>query len=188
MIIILVEGEGDQRSIPYLLKRTIGHGVNIRCIEMGGKSNIVRYNDGFERTISRWKGQGYKKFYVLLDKDVTFPPYSSLAQEVRDMPLRAERLSSKEDIVVEIFWAIRSFESWLIGGLKKGDNYCGLRKVRKPVSGDTEASPSNPKQWIKGQLENNRYNVETQECLTRHIYWSLAKTNNKSLRDFLSRF
>ena len=59
MIIILVEGSGDRRSIPSLLQR--GQlTFPIRCIDMKGKSNILREHHGFEDTVRRQHALGGK--------------------------------------------------------------------------------------------------------------------------------
>lgn len=45
MIVVLVEGDGDKRSLPVLVKRE-SEQATLRCIDMKGKPNIVRQDGG----------------------------------------------------------------------------------------------------------------------------------------------
>ncbi len=156
---------------------------------MGGKSNIVRENDGFEKTIIRQVDLGVKNFFVLMDADVFFYPYETFGQEELGMKARIDALKIKfPTINIGLFWASKSFESWLIGGLKRRDDYCGLRKINRAVPGDTQAFPESPKVWVQEHMIDGRYNSEIQECLTRHIDIGEARKRNNSLRFFLSSF
>ena len=184
MIKILVEGNGDEISLPILLKRLKGADLKIQCLDMGGKSNIVRLNDGFEKTILRQTALGYTKFAVLLDGDKC-PPYKNLRQETDGMQSRAKQLEQNEGIKIKIFWAIREYESWIIGGLKRGDRFCGLSKTIRGIPGDTQSFPPDPKQWIKNHRSDGKYNPEVQKCLTMHMNLKLARKRNASLHTFL---
>jgi hypothetical protein len=184
MIVVLVEGSGDERGLPILLKKANVH-QEVSCIDMGGKSNILRLENGFERTITRQVELGRNDFAILLDRDRTFKPYSTLHEEQIGMLQRDQQLAEQMDCRVRMFWAIRAYESWLIGGLKKADTFCGLRRINKPVSGDTQASPTEPKEWLKDQMIMRRYSERIQVCLTKSVDWKSARNRNKSLRDFL---
>src|SRR5258708_32883233 len=105
MIIVLVEGEGDARSLPVLLSKSKGKKCEVECVDMKGKSNIIRKHDGFERTILRKNELGYSEFVLLLDAD-TMKPYMSLREEMTDVIDRAAKLSREEDISVSPLWAI----------------------------------------------------------------------------------
>lgn len=185
MIIVLVEGDGDARSLPILLSKSKGTNFKIECVDMKGKSNIVRKNDGFEKTILRKIELGNSEFTLLLDGDV-MEPYKSHVEEKDDITTRANRLSQEKNIIVKVFWAIREYESWLVGGLRSGDRFCGLTKPIKGPPGNTEQAPIDPKEWIKSRRLDNRYDPNVQVCLTRHINLGLAKQRNNSLRKFLN--
>jgi len=181
-----VEGGGDELAVPILVSKQRGQDFQISCVDMGGKSNIVRLTNGFEQTVLRQKALGLLDFALLLDRDVIFPPYSSLQQEQDDMRQRCDILGRTENIRIRIFWAIRMFESWVIGGLAKGDRFCGLSpKLNKPIPGDTQSFPEEPKIWLTERLEDGRYNSRVLVCLTRQIRLDDARRRNKSLRDFL---
>ncbi len=77
MTVVLVEGPGDKRSLPILVQHERG-ATPVRCVDMKGKSNIVRDRRGFEDTIRRQHALGERSFIVLMDGDVTFAPYQSL--------------------------------------------------------------------------------------------------------------
>jgi hypothetical protein len=185
MIKALVEGHGDEISLPVLLKGAKGGHVKVQCIDMNGKSNIVRLHDGFEKTVLRQKELGFTKFWLLLDGDVFFPPYKNLAEEQKGMRSRSKQLEGELRLQVKLFWAIRAYESWLIGGLSRGDRFCGLSKTIKGISGDTQASPADPKKWIREHRFDGDYDPAVQACLTRHLNVGLARDRNQSLREFL---
>jgi len=183
MIVVLVEGAGDKWALPILLRRA-GKNVSVRPIDMKGKSNIVRKERGFEDTVRRQYALGGRSFIILVDGDVTFPPYNSLEEEQDDMPRRAARLAQELGISVRVFWAIREMESWLIGGIRPGDRYCGLKRVSR-VPTNTEQSPSDPKRWLERHLRTGEYTPRTQRCLAERVDIGQAQARNPSMRTFL---
>jgi hypothetical protein len=185
MIKALVEGHGDEISLPILLKRAKGGRVKVQCIDMNGKSNIVRLHDGFEKTILRQKELGFTGFWLLLDGDVFYPPYKSLKEEKEGIRNRSKHLETQLRLEIKVFWAIRAYESWLIGGLRRGDRFCGLSKTIRGISGDTQASPIDPKKWIREHRFDGDYDPAVQACLTRRVNLGLASGRNQSLRSFL---
>jgi len=182
-MIILVEGDGDKRALPVLVRRELGISVT-RCVDMRGKSNIIRKPKGFEDTVRRQHALGGRFFIILTDADVTFEPYKSLDEERRDMCQRAEALERELQVPVRACRAVIAMESWLIGGIGRNDGYCGLKR-RKQVANNTEISPTNPKQWLKDHLKESDYGPVVQECLARHIDLCQAKVCNRSLCAFL---
>ena len=106
MIVLLVEGPGDKRALPILIRRS-GKDRPIRPIDMKGKSNIVRKNRGFEDTVRRQHALGEQSFIVLMDGDVTSAPYQSLEEERRDMQRRVQSLAQELQVPVQAHWAIR---------------------------------------------------------------------------------
>jgi len=182
MITVLVEGPGDKRALPILVQRDRGR-RSVRCINMRGKSNIVRRNRGFEDTIRRQYALGDRSFVVLMDGDVTFAPYSSVQEEQDDMPRRAEALERELGAPVRVCWSILEMESWLIGGIQPRSTYCGLGRVGR-ISNNTETAPPDPKQWLESRLQDS-YSPRVQECLARHIDLLEARQRNHSMRVFL---
>ena len=138
MIVVLVEGAGDKRALPILDERAHGK-ARLRCVDMKGKSNIVRRQHGFEDTIRRQHALGERSFLVLVDGDVTAAPYRSLPEERRDLPRRAQAIAGELGISVHVCWAVRELESWLIGGIEQRSTYCRLRNVGQ-VPNNTETS------------------------------------------------
>jgi hypothetical protein len=181
MIYVLVEGPDDQLAVPQLTSR---EQLSIRCINMGGKSNIVRRHRGFEDTVRRQHAIGGRAFIILMDGDVTYPPYASLEEERSDMVRRAGTLSADLGVSVQACWSVLELESWLIAGLPARASNCGLRNVGG-VPANTESSPQDPKRWLKDHLQGD-YQPRTAECLARAITPEQAKTRNLSLRLFLA--
>lgn len=183
MIVALVEGDGDKRSLPVLVTRESQQAA-LRCIDMKGKPNIVRQDGGFEDTIRRQHALGGRSFMVAVDSDVFYPPYQSLEQEREQLLLRAQALAEELAITIQVRWAVLALESWLIGGLQTKASYCGLQRIGQ-IPANTETAPADPKQWLKDHLRVD-YEPRTQECLAKNIDLPTAKKRNQSLRDFLA--
>lgn len=181
MIFVLVEGADDQLAAPKLTER---EQLPVRCISMGGKSNMVRRNRGFEDTVRRQYALGGRAFVVLMDGDVTYPPYESLDQERHDMARRATQLAAELSVSVQACWSVLELESWLIAGLQVRAAYCGLRNVGR-VPANTESTPQDPKRWLVDHLQSD-YQPRTAECLARSIELEQAKSRNQSLSVFLA--
>lgn len=182
MIVVLVEGNGDKRSLPPLLQGQSDEPV--QCIDMKGKSNIVRHPRGFEDTVRRQWALGRRLFIVLVDGDVTSAPYNTIDQERSDLFRRAERLAQELQITVQVCWAVLEMESWLIGGIQSRSTYCGLREVGR-IPANTEIFPPDPKRWLQDHLRST-YGPHIQECLSQHIDLNAASRCNQSLQDFLA--
>lgn len=182
MIFVLVEGPGDKRALPILVQRGRDRSL-VRCINMNGKSNIVRNRRGFEDTVRRQYALGGRSFIVLMDGDVTSAPYQSLEEERRDMQRRVESLTQELQTPVRVCWAVLEMESWLIGGIKPRSSYCGLRGVGQ-VPPNTETAPQDPKKWLEDHLMTREYKPKTQECLARRIDLQEARTRNRSMQIF----
>lgn len=185
MTLFIVEGPGDRDSVPLMLAATIGRRVLLHCIPLGGKSNIVRVEDGFEKTIKRNVGDSVDSYCVLMDDDVVFPPYSTKEEEHLGMHERAARLEADVVKPVRVFWATREFESWLIGGLTRGFSGCGMEIANRPLPGDTQGYPNDPKEWLQERHTGALTETQLQVCLSRVIDWGRARKRNKSLREFL---
>jgi hypothetical protein len=181
MICVLVEGADDQLAVPKLTGR---EQIQVRCIPMNGKSNMVRQNRGFEDTVRRQHCVGGHAFIILMDGDVTYPPYASLGQERADMVRRAEALAAELEAFVQICWSVLELESWLIAGLQVSASYCGLSNVGR-VPANTESTPKDPKRWLADHLQGD-YQPRTAECLARSIELEQAKLRNQSLQVFLA--
>lgn len=183
MIIVLVEGRGDKLALPVLTRRESGQSLT-RCIDMKGKSNIIRRNRGFEDTVRRQSALGEQSFIVLMDGDVTSAPYQSLEEERRDMHRRAQSLAQELEVSVGVCWAVIEMESWLIGGIQFRSTYCGLRRVGR-VPENTETSPRDPKKWLEDQLVQ-RYKPRTPKCLACRIDIQEAQKRNHSMQRFFA--
>jgi hypothetical protein len=184
MITAIVEGPGDKRALPILIRRERGK-TSVRCVNMRGKSNIVRRDRGFEDTVRRQHALGGGGFIVLMDGDVTCAPYQSLQEEREDMPRRAKSLEQELGVPIWVHWAVLEMESWLIGGIKPKSIYCGLRRVGR-VPANTETEPRDPKNWLESHLPDSYYSPETQECLAQHIDLQEAQKHNQSMQVFLT--
>src|SRR5262245_3138392 len=105
MTSILVEGTCEYSVIPVLIRRVSNPPGRLRCVNLGGKSNIVRRIHGFEDTIRRNQRLGEHHFVVLMDADTTFAPYRTLPEEFADMPRRASLLAHELQVHIIVCWA-----------------------------------------------------------------------------------
>lgn len=182
MIFILVEGDCEKHVLPILIERE-RENFPVRYIDMGGKSNIVRLKGGFEDTIRRKVAtERGRSFIVLIDGDIISPPYYSLEEELSGMEQRARSLAQELRVPVQICWAVFEIESWLIGGLINGVSYCGLKGIGQ-VPANTEATPRDPKRWLKDHLRSE-YDPQTQRCLAQKMDLQAAKAHNRSMQVF----
>lgn len=185
MIVILVEGDGDKKALPIILNRARGIlSDSVLCIDMKGRSNMIREADGFEKTILRQSVPKDTAFFILLDQEGPRSPYVGFADEVAGMNNRASNMMATHGLPVRVLWAIREFESWLIGGLRKGSKYCNLSGIRS-IPGDTQGAPLDPKAWLKAHRTPRHYDSNAQACLAKHIDVKLARQRNHSLDDLL---
>lgn len=185
MIAFLVEGDGDKKSLPILLTRAKGiKPEDLLCIDMKGRSNILRKEDGFEKTILRQARPAITHFFVLLDQTGPRAPYSGFADEVAGLNHRIKTLNAQHGFNISLFYANREFESWLVGGLRRGSTFCDLLGIRS-IPGDTQAAPADPKAWLLNHRRMKRYDSNTQACLTKHFELDLARRRNNSLDKFL---
>ena len=182
-MVILVEGPGDQQALTVLVRR-LHRAASLKCINMKGKSNIIRRNRGFEDTVRRQYALGQNQFAILIDGDVTSAPYQTEDEERQDLPRRAQALAGELQVPVQVFWAVLAMESWLIGGLQPGATACGLREVPQ-IPANTETSPHRPKQWLTDRLRNRQYTPRTQACLASHIDVNQARQRNGSMDWFM---
>jgi hypothetical protein len=185
MSVVLAEGDTEKNVLPILGRRVRGD-LLIKCIDMKGKSNIVRIRDGFEDTVRRQVALGEHSFVVLLDGDVTSAPYTTIEEEQREMARRAEVLAQELRIALQVCWAVIETESWLIGGIRPGASYCGLREVGQAPA-NTETNPPEPKRWLKEQLRGG-YDPQAQRCIATQINLAEAQARNRSMRTFFDCF
>ena len=181
-MIFLVEGDGDKRALPHLLRRH-GLAASTPVIDMKGKSNIVRTPRGFEDTVRRQAALGNHIFAILVDGDITCAPYASVDDEREGLHARARALAADLGIVLEVYWAHIEFESWLIGGIERSATYCSLQRVRA-IPSDTENQPADPKAWLSTCLRDS-YEPRIAECLAQRIDIDAARRHNRSLASFL---
>jgi OLD-like protein len=185
MIVVLVEGDCEKYVLPILAHRVPGKPI-IKCIDMRGKSNIVRVRDGFEATVRRQVADGERSFIVLMDGDVTSAPYNSIDEEQREMHRRTQVLAQELGVEIQACWAVIETESWLIGGIQSGSSYCGLRGVAQ-IPANTETIPPDPKRWLREHLRGG-YDLQAQRCLARHVDLDEAQMRNRSMRTFFGCF
>ena len=185
MSVVLAEGDTEKNILPILGRRAHGE-LFIKCIDLKGKSNIVRLRDGFEDTVRRQVALGERSFVVLLDGDVTSAPYTTIEEEQREMARRAVVLAQELHIALQVCWAVIETESWLIGGIRPGASYCGLRGVGQTPA-NTETIPQDPKRWLKEHLKGG-YDPQAQRCIANHINLAEAQAHNRSMQTFFGCF
>ncbi len=203
MLTLIVEGKGEEFALPVLIEKAQSQHLlpglpDIQYIAANGKPNILRdnpKNPGLEGFIRRYSAM-CNTFIVLLDDDRTFPPYlghddHDLTLEHQQLPLRAHRIAENLDVRVFVCWAKWELESWLIGGLRKGEIECdeGLGQfiIRFAIPEDTSNRPREAKGWLLKQFSKRKeenYTPSVVECLALHVNIQEAHRRNPTLREF----
>ena len=182
-IVPIVEGDGDVTAFPELLGRILYERCNRHDVIVAqGKGKVVKGNSRtrLEADIGRYIQHAQNKpecdaIIVLLDSDVDCPVTSA-------QRLFQECAAVVPKCPVEIVYACRSYESWLLASLDtiKRQN---IISDTASFSGNAEDVPS-PKRWLSNQMPPGRaYKATThQPALSKHIDIDLAHKNSRSFR------
>ena len=207
MLTLIVEGKGEEYALPHLIKKAATNRLlpglpNIQYIVANGKPYILQYDAqrpiGLEGYVKRYAKQS-KCFIILLDSDRTFPPYlqnqnaHDLSREYADLPARADAAAQQYGVSVVVCWAQWELESWLIGGLRKGEITCdkdlGYFSIRFAIPQDTTHNPRDAKLWLLRQFSKRKeehYTPSVVECLAMHVRIDEAQRRNPTLQNFFS--
>ena len=182
-IIAIVEGRGDERALPALIRRIL-HERLLRYDIGTGKSQVAKGKDNlvgkFEKFVEYAMDDNPSAILVLVDADEDCPVElaSSLAR-------RAAALNAP--VPIAIVCSKSEYETWFICSLSdsEGDGIrrnLGLRP--SVVCPENAESIRDAKGWLTDRMpRNRRYSPRTdQDDLTHHIAIELVHEKSRSFR------
>ena len=183
ILMTIVEGTGEVRAVPILLRRILGelHGrydISIpRSIRARSGGDIVRH---LEYRLQQVSSQGCDAILVLVDTDGDTCP-AELAVQL------AERAGERNlGVPIAIVCPNSEYETWFIASLSN-DTGRGIRQrlgidVSINAPADVEVIRG-AKEWLTRNMRNNRYReTRHQAALTPHIDLDLVRQRSRSFR------
>lgn len=182
-IAAIVEGDGDVKAVPGLLRRILGERLlryDIQATnpkQAHGKPNLLKK---FEQFLQYAVIDNCDAILVILDADEQCP-----VSEARTLATRAAALNLR--VPVAIVYAKSEYETWFIASLSE----CTGADIRARLGiPDTEHAPDNlesirgAKGWLNERMPGDRAYKETEDQgpLTYHIDLELAHLRSRSFR------
>lgn len=180
VIVPIVEGDGEVKAIPNLLRRVLGelHGrydIRIqRPINARGKPKLLKRFENFLEYARR--NQECNAVLVLLDGDKDCP---------RDLTAALTQTAARLNlgIPVAIVCAHREYEAWFVASLDSatGENIRATLGLSETAAfeGDVESIGS-PKGWIQAQMPQSTGYKETQHQASLTPFIDIEHTQGRS--------
>ena len=182
-IIAIVEGPGDKKAVPALLRRILWERFDRYDIDVSktkvanGKPNLVKRLEDF---LGYALIDGCTAILILLDADTDCP-----AQLARELAQRAAALNLQVPMAVAC--PKHEYEAWFISSLSDSDE----DNIRRHLGmGESVITPEiaedvrDAKAWITNRMPRDRAYKETtdQVALTHHIDLELVHNRSRSFR------
>jgi len=202
-LVILVEGDADERAVPSLVGRMLAERqgsdvlfVDGNVIATGGAKNLVTPKAIEDRNWERWLGAALKRqdlgaVLLLADGDLDQvgkgKPFCP-GRCALGLSERARTVGAGATFSVASVFARQEYESWLIAGVgsmagKELPNDLGrIAADVTPPSGDLEAAPRDAKKWLSQHAGIAYKPTIHQAVLTRQV--DLALVRQRNLRSF----
>ena len=184
-IIAIVEGAGEERAVPSLIRRILWerlsrYDIEIPCAKVAsGKENLIR---NFEEFVEYAMEDGCAAILVLIDADEECP-----VELASDLAAKASALNAQ--VPTAIVCAKREYETWFICSLSDGEGD-GIRRILGLQSSaacpENAESIRNAKGWLTNFMPSGRAYKETsdQDNLTHHIAIDIVHEKSRSFRRF----
>ena len=182
-IIAIVEGRGDERALPALIRRIL-HERLFRYDIGTGKSQVAKGKENlvgkFEKFVEYAMDENPAAILVLVDADADCP-----VELVRDLARRAEALNAP--VPIAIVCAKSEYETWFICSLSDSEGEGIRRNLGLPpsvVCPENAESIRNAKGWLSDRMPRNRAyrEIPNQDTLTHHIALDLVREKSRSFR------
>ena len=182
-LISIVEGQGDVRAVPILLRRILGelHGrydISIpQPIRARSGGDIIK---NLEYRLQQASSRGCDAILVLVDTDGDTCP--------ADLAIRlAERANERNlSVPISIVCPHSEYETWFIASLSEDSGY----EIRRRLGiDDSVTSPTNvesvrgAKEWLSNRMPDDGYSpTQHQADLTPHIDLDIVRSRSRSFR------
>ena len=183
VIVAIVEGDGEERAVPQLIRRILGermcrYDINVpRPIIAKGTSTFDKKSEQFLRYAVK---EGCDGILVLMDADERCP-----YDKARSVSKEADTLGLNVPIV--IVYAKSEYETWFIASLSDhtGDGIRSRLGLDQSVNApDNVEDIRGAKEWLRNRMPSGRRYSETsdQKDLTPHINLEQAHYRSRSFR------
>lgn len=182
-IIAIVEGRGEVKAAPGLIRRVLGERLGrydislLRPIRANGEPDLVKR---FEVHLGHAIDDNADAILVLVDADDECP-----VEAVGSLVDRASALNL--GVPVAVVYAKCEYETWFISSLSEGTGE-GIR-ARLNIASSVNAPEDvegirGAKEWLEGRMpQNQRYReTQDQEPLTHYIDMGLVYRRSRSFR------
>lgn len=183
-IIAIVEGPGEERAVPSLIRRILWERLRRYDIEIprakvkvaNGKENLIGKFEGF---IEYAMEDGCAAILVLLDADEDCP-----IELAADLAARASALNAQ--VPIAIVCAKSEYETWFICSLSDSEGD-GIRQrlglQASIICPENVESIRNAKDWLSDRMGERNYKpTYDQDDLTYHIAIDLAHEKSRSFQ------
>ena len=182
-IIAIVEGIGDERALPALIRRIL-HERLLRYDIGTGKSQVAKGKENlvgkFEKFVEYAMDEDPAAILVLVDADEDCP-----VELASRLARRADALNAP--VPIAIVCAKSEYETWFICSLSDSDGDGIRRNLGLPpsvVCPENAESIRNAKGWLSNRMPRNRAyrEISNQDALTHHIAINLVREKSRSFR------
>ena len=202
-LVLFVEGDGDVKAVPVLVKRLISAYQAWDAVELdpdtfqvGEAPNIVATAKG--KTIPNWerwlqaacKRPNLGAILLLVDGDcekIQGKPFCAKTV-AKELAARAAKIGAGNVFSVAVVFATQEFETWLMAGISSlagvelEHGRAGVKVgVQAPVQ-NIEAAPRDAKGWLSDQMEMGYKPTLDQTPLTKIVDIDVIRARN--LRSF----
>jgi hypothetical protein len=204
-IVLFVEGPGDERAAPCLVRKLLASkiaqasiDIDKHCFKVGGVQKLVRDHAKEWRRylLAARKRKGCEGILLLLDGDAKpirwSPEDPSREFCAADIARRLAREAAQEGagirFSVAVVFARREYESWFICGIDSlrgkplPGGRSGVRADAEAYDGDTDEHPREAKGWIARQMPHGYKPTTDQEALTRLLDIDQVRVRSRSFR------
>ena len=200
-LVLFVEGEGDERGAPVLVKRILTEQnawqhviLDLNPFRVRDLGNLTgRKQDNW----TRWLAAANKRpnlgaVLLLLDGDARPTAGQSFcaARVARELSQRARGVGAGSIFSVATVFACREYESWLIAcaerlaGRPLPDGRLGLQPGTVAPAGDLEVTPRDAKGWLDQHMQSGYKPTRDQQPLTRLMVDHLDAIRRRQMRSF----
>jgi hypothetical protein len=201
-LVLFVEGEGDEKAIPVLVKHLLTEIQSWDCLYLDPYPfRVGMVADLFGRKENNWarflgavkKRPNLGGVLLLLDGDVSLAKGEEFcaARVGQDLSRRARKEGAGTLFSVASVFALQEFESWLIAGVESlagkllpPDNRPGVKEGVTVPEGNLEAAPRDAKKWLRQHMHSAYKQTIDQEPLTRLLVEDLGPLRSSGLRGF----
>jgi hypothetical protein len=197
-IVLFVEGQGDVKAVPVLIRRLITDqdvwnilSIDENPFEIRSVNNIVKENySGWKNKLkSCLSRKNIGGVLVILDGDIKKVSGKDFcaAEVAKSLADAAKEVGAGKIFSVAIVFAVQEYETWLVAGIESlaGKKLPDGRTVNaraKAPDGDLEVNPRNAKGALGTIIEGGYDQVLDQAILTQLI--DIAFIRSRKLRSF----